>query len=312
MEQSYRVYPTLPGFAEHCTEYSDEIVWILQESELNRLTIRYTSPQLRYRDALVNFVRLVGECKTCTLRRSTVHLAIYMLDTFMDNHNITDNRLNLVALSCVILAAKIEENEPNVPKMKIMNKLIRNQYASNDYIVLEVLLLKFFNWNLIIPTTATFVEYWLLNVVGKHDFPPSTPEKVFHEHREDAINLVLDFLDITLVDIKMNNIRPSLLASACLAAARFSIHVSNVWSESMEELTGYSLQEIDTLWRELSDSRAYLNERKTACRKRSAFDSGYITDSYSIDDVDGEEWDEYDTEDTDDENVLAFQSKRAR
>ncbi|XP_058819537.1 cyclin-J [Topomyia yanbarensis] len=317
MDMSNILHSTLPSFTEQCTEYSDEIIWILQESELNRLTMRYTSPQLRYREAIVNLIRSVGECEK--LRRSTVHLAIYMIDAFMDNHNITDNRLNLVALSCVILASKIEENEPNIPSMAGMNAVVRNQYASSDYNVLEVLLLKFFNWHLIIPTTATFVEYWLLNIVGRADFPPSMTDTLFYERRDRAIELILEFLDITLMDIKWTNIRPSLLASACLAAARASLPVLIVWSASMEELTGYSYQEIAFMTRELMNLRAYLITKETSCRKRSALDSGYLSDlgdSYTTDkrdDVEVNEWEDYiDADDTDDEVVLAFESKRAR
>lgn len=311
MEIQFHENSTLLYFGKQCTEYSDEIIWILQETELNRLKMRYTSPQLRYREVMVNFMRGVGECES--LRRSTVHLAIYLLDAFMDNHSINDNRLNLVALSCLLLAAKMEENEPNVPTLASMNELVRNQYPSSDFTLLEVLLLKYFDWNLIIPTTASFVEFWLLNVVGKTDFPLLTSEETFFERRTRAIEIILEFLDLTLMDIKMTNIRPSLLASACLAAARSSLPVLLVWTETMEELTGYSYKEIATLTRELMNWRACLITKETACRKRSGCDSGYLTeflddtdDPVEIADV------ELDTDDSDDDVVLCFKSKRAK
>ncbi|XP_055545404.1 cyclin-J [Wyeomyia smithii] len=308
MEIQFHDNSTLLYFGEQCTEYSDEIIWILQETELNRLTMRYTSPQLRYRDVMVNFIRSIGECEL--LRRSTVHLAIYLLDAFMDNHSINDNRLNLVALSCLLLAAKMEENEPNVPTLASMNELVRNQYPYSDFILLEVLLLKFFNWHLIIPTAATFAEFWLLNVVGKSDFSMSISDETFFERRARAIELVLEYLDLTLTDIKMTNIRPSLLASACLAAARSSLPVQMVWTETMEELTGYSYHEIATLTRELMNWRACLIAKETACRKRSACDSGYLTEFPA--DADESDDFEFDTEESDDDIAFVLSCKRPK
>lgn len=312
-DMQFHGYSTLLYFEQQCTEYSDEIIWILQETELNRLTMRYTSPQLRYREVMVNFIRSIGECEF--LRRSTVHLAIYLLDAFMDNHSINDNRLNLVALSCLLLAAKMEENEPNVPTLASMNELVRNQYPFSDYTLLEVLLLKFFNWHLIIPTAATFAEFWLLNVVGRADFSALMSEETFFEKRDRAIELTLEFLDVTLSDIKMTNYRPSLLASACLAAARSSLPVLCIWSETMEELTGYSYTDIAALTCDLMDWRACLITKETACRKRSAYDSGYTTElsAGDVDDVQDETDDlEIDSEESDEDIALFLRCKRAR
>ncbi|XP_055638842.1 cyclin-J isoform X2 [Toxorhynchites rutilus septentrionalis] len=322
MEFCINFNSTLMYFEESCTEYCDEIIWILQESELNRLTMRYTSPQIRHREVMVNIIRSIGEYEE--LRRLTIHLAVYLMDAFMDNHNITDNRLNLVALSCVLLASKIEENEPNVPSLSRMNELVRNQYPVSDFNVIEVLLLKFFDWQLIIPTAATFVEYWLTNIVGIVDFVPSVNEQQFSERRSRAIELVLEFLDITLTDIKMTNVRPSMLASACIAAARSSLPVLVMWNENMMELTSYPLREIECLTRELMNWRACLIAKETVCRKRCALDSGYMSDlnESNIIDIAYNEYCENieqddlsiecDTEDTDDEVILSFKSKRAR
>lgn len=299
------------NFISTQTEYSEDIIWILQESELCRLTMRFTSPQLRYREVMVNFIRSVGEYEK--LRRTTIHLAIYMLDAFMDNHNISDNRLNLVALTCILLAAKIEENEPSVPSLSKLNQLVQNQYPVADFTVLEVLLLKFFNWNLIIPTAATFVEFWLLYIVQARDFEVSTGELPFYERRSRVVEVALEFLDITLTDIKMTNIRPSMLAAACVACARTCLPVLVVWTEPMAEMTGFAWEEIDSLVRELMNWRASLIAKESACRKRPPLDSGFISDfDESIEeDSDDEVSIECDTDEPN-EGANYTQVKRAR
>ena len=58
--------------------------------------------QFKYRDVLVSWLRAVAE--ELHLNNASVHLAVYLLDIFMDNHRIIEERLNLVALVCILLA----------------------------------------------------------------------------------------------------------------------------------------------------------------------------------------------------------------
>ncbi|XP_065095399.1 cyclin-J [Ochlerotatus camptorhynchus] len=297
---------TLCIVEEHCTEYSDEIMWIVQEAELNnRLIIRYLSPQLQYRTFMVNFIQSVGERQH--LRRSTVHLAIYLMDAFMDNHNISDNRLELFGSCCILLASKLEENEPNVPSSKKLNELLKCPCVLSDFAVLELMLLKFFKWQLIIPTTSVFVEFWVLNIVSRIDFASTISDEQYYDRRTRAVELVLEFLDVTLLDIKMTNIRPSLLASACMAAARSLLPVVKIWNDNMIVLTSYSYSDISFLTRELLNWRACLITN-TISRKRGLLNA---TDNEEPDlAYDGDEED--DVVETDDEDVLVIKNKRAK
>lgn len=58
--------------------------------------------QFKYRHVLVTWLRAVAE--ELHLNNASVHLAVYLLDIFMDNHRIVEERLNLVALVCILLA----------------------------------------------------------------------------------------------------------------------------------------------------------------------------------------------------------------
>lgn len=227
----------------------------------------------------------------------------------MDNHNINNDRLKLTALSCILLAAKIEENEPKVPTLKKMNELLKHKCPLSDFVVLEVVLLKFFNWHLLIPTTAVFVEYWLLHMVSKNDFTSTTTEDQYFERRSRAAELVLEFLDVTLLDITMTNVRPSLLAAACIAATRAMLPVLRTWNNNMIKLTGYTSSELLYLTRMLMNSRADLIA-DTISRKRPLLDSGYVTDSEDEED-DSEDGAQKEEEESSDEDVV-FVSKSKR
>lgn len=224
----------------------------------------------------------------------------------MDNHNISDNRLELFSLCCILLASKLEENEPNVPSAKKLNELLKCPCVLSDFAVLELMLLKFFKWQLIIPTTSVFVEFWVLNIVSRIDFASTISDDQYYDRRTRAVELVLEFLDVTLLDIKMTNIRPSLLASACMAAARSLLPVVKIWNDNMIVLTSYPYSDISFLTRELLNWRACLIADSIS-RKRGLLDAAdNEADDQAYDD------DEDDAVETDDEDVLVIKKKRAK
>ena len=78
----------------HCT---------LREKELKLPTFRAHSPLLKSRRFFVDILTLLS--RHCHLCPSARHLAIYLLDHFMDQYNITTSKqLYTVAVSCLLLA----------------------------------------------------------------------------------------------------------------------------------------------------------------------------------------------------------------
>uniref|UniRef100_UPI003D0A422D cyclin-J-like protein isoform 2 n=1 Tax=Mus musculus TaxID=10090 RepID=UPI003D0A422D len=81
----------------HCT---------LREKELKLPTFRAHSPLLKSRRFFVDILTLLS--RHCHLCPSARHLAIYLLDHFMDQYNITTSKqLYTVAVSCLLLANHI-------------------------------------------------------------------------------------------------------------------------------------------------------------------------------------------------------------
>lgn len=175
------------------TDYADDIEVTLKEKENYMMSYFLQSPQIDYRQYLVDLMCTIAESKG--LNKTTVHLSVYILDMFMDNHNIYPERLKLVALVCLLLAAKFEELECNVPKIADFNNVIKNQYPYNDFFSLELMILTFMDWNLTIPTAANFVEHYVGYVVQNSDYDEN-------KHDNDlvfkATNLVFEFLNNVL------------------------------------------------------------------------------------------------------------------
>lgn len=284
------------------SDYADSIQDKLRERELERREFRYQSPQLEFREHCVNIIRTISvlEC----LSRSTVHLgivllfilfdcviyyvvycvAVYLLDVFMDNHTITTDRLALVSLSTLILAAKVEEHDSNIPKPRNLNTMIDQQYPPFDYIQLERMQFRFFEFQLIIPTAVTFIEYYIEGIADAQDYELAIQKQAgpfnsqLHMKREMA-ELAFEFVDLILADVRLVQETPSKVAAACLAAARQLCRFCFIWSSRLANLTRYSLMDIDANMNKLLALRAGFVDRQ-----QQLSDSGYLSSGNNCDD----------------------------
>lgn len=73
-----------------------------REEEINR--IHYKSPQLYFRREMVEFVTAIS--RDLNISTGTRHLAVRLMDLFMDGHNVMEYRLRLMALTCLLIAGE--------------------------------------------------------------------------------------------------------------------------------------------------------------------------------------------------------------
>lgn len=74
-------------------------------------------------------------------------------------------------------------------------------YMKADYNILETLMLKLFDWDLTIPTVATFALYYVEFVVDESDFDDRCAEKMFHnfhDFQHDIKSRVMKLVDQTI------------------------------------------------------------------------------------------------------------------
>lgn len=94
--------------------------FICQEPKLP--TYKGQSPQLNLRRYFADLVAIVSNhLRLCPAAR---HLAVYLLDLFMDRYEVTVQQLHMVSLSCLILASKFVSAttvlKPNAPSASFM------------------------------------------------------------------------------------------------------------------------------------------------------------------------------------------------
>ena len=129
---------------------------------------------------------LHGACEILQLTRNTRFLAMLLVDHFMDKHIVMDYRLKLVALACLLVsgelalqlsffsilsilghAAKFEEHEEHMVCMEQLKMMAQqcgenpDHYTKQEFLKMELYLLKFFEWSVSHPTAVHFAEYFL-------------------------------------------------------------------------------------------------------------------------------------------------------
>ncbi|XP_075915542.1 cyclin-J-like isoform X2 [Petromyzon marinus] len=145
-------------------ELADDVYRVLREKELSLPRFCARSPQLHLRRHFVDLLATLSE--QLQLGVATHHLAIPMLDVFMDRHNITVRCLYTCSICYLIIAAKFEEMGEQVPRLDWVNRLevMTKQGLSlskEELQQTEFLLLRTIDWNLCTPTAAHFVDHFL-------------------------------------------------------------------------------------------------------------------------------------------------------
>lgn len=113
-------------FKAQFTEYKSDIMHCMMDQERYRERLEGASPQLKCRSHLVDLLEKV--CLRRNFTRNTLHLAVYLLDLYMEFHNISLDSLNLVAVVALCIAAKFEETENFVPKYTDIHTFITLNY----------------------------------------------------------------------------------------------------------------------------------------------------------------------------------------
>jgi len=231
---------SMDGDNQAISEYAKDILAWLKIREGSIPEFKRQSPQINKRRFLIEWTSVVAE--KLKLTNCTVHLAVKMLDFFMDGHDIQNPQLYLVCLVSLLLASKLEEKDAKIPKCSELNAFLKNHFPLSDFISLEIVMLKYFKWNLLFPTACNFAEIWLSHAIHPNDCHNQGPLISYRDARAYFHQYVKYFLDLSMQDPSFIDIRPSLLGASLLAAARIAFGLGPQWPHRLEAITGYSFE----------------------------------------------------------------------
>ncbi|CAG0884265.1 unnamed protein product [Darwinula stevensoni] len=202
--------------------------------------LHVTRLQLQSRPSLIEWIFHVAE--DLGLSKRAVHLAIYLLDHFMDRHNIKPSHLQLVALGCILVAVKYEHGD--VCSFGTMNDYATEKYPLKDIKHMELLILTFFEWDLTMPTIAEFAELFMRSAVTIGDLLHGKKISCMVVTQRALLDRFSFFLTASLEDVRYLDAPPSVVASACLACSRQTLGITPLWPMRMRMLTRHTSNDI--------------------------------------------------------------------
>lgn len=209
-------------------EYENDIIVYLLTNEA-----RYhpSSDYMRKQQDITSNMRyilvdwLVEVCDEYKLNRDTLHLAVNYIDRFLSRMMVARARLQLVGTAAMFLASKYEEIYP--PEATEFVYVTDDTYNKSQVLRMEHLILKVLNFNLVVPTALTFLDFFLKKSIAD--------SKVKH--------LANYMLDLTLLDLKFREYAPSVVAASAFGLAHYTVHQD--WNVDLEGATGYDLKKLE-------------------------------------------------------------------
>lgn len=225
--------------------------------DMKERQVDYVSPDtyapyasyLPYRRYLVDWMSDVGE--QCRLHNTTIHVSVLLLDKIFRTTEIPRSKWQLLATSCISIAAKYEEAEehcPHIPELLRLTKLSTAGYTSLTFREGELEVLRHLGWRLRAVPPLHAVGYFL------------SKGSCFVDDRWQSRNLIEKipkyvkkyaefFCNLALQDYSFQQYLPTQLAAAILYASRVALQLEPRWRPELVRLTGYEESDIEEIFR---------------------------------------------------------------
>uniref|UniRef100_A0A8R7U8K1 Cyclin-A3-1 n=1 Tax=Triticum urartu TaxID=4572 RepID=A0A8R7U8K1_TRIUA len=208
---------------------------------------------------------LVDVVDEFNLLADTLYLAVSYIDRFLAASVVTRDKLQLLGVASLFVAAKYEEI--HVPKLDKFSDITDGTYTNQQVVKMEADILKYLNFQMGSPTVRTFLLRFLISCRGGNCASAK------------RLELMCCYLaELSLLDYDCIRFLPSVIAAACLFLARFTISPKICpWNFTLQEKTGYKVSDLRSCILRIHDlqlGRQYSNlkaikskysERKFGC-----------------------------------------------
>ncbi|KAI3786051.1 hypothetical protein L1987_45178 [Smallanthus sonchifolius] len=214
-----------------CSVYACEIYSNLRVAELTRrphfdfmeTVQRDVTPSMR--GVLADW--LVEVSVEYKLDPDTLHRTVYLIDMFLSKNYIERQKLQLLGITCMLIASKYEETI--APSVEEFCFITDSTYTKSEVLQMESQVLNNLNFHLSAPTAQTFLRRFIRAAQASYQSP----------------NLELECLasylaELTLIDYNFLVFLPSNIAAAAVFLARWMLDQScHPWNPTLEHYTNY-------------------------------------------------------------------------
>lgn len=184
---------------------------------------------------------LVEVSEEYKLVTDTLYLTVYLIDWFLSKNYIGRQRLQLLGITCMLIASKYEEI--NAPRIEDFCFITDNTYTKVEVLKMESQVLKSSEYQLFAPTIQTFLRRFLRAAQASYEAP----------------NVELEYLanylaELTLMDYSFLNFLPSIIAASAVFLARWTLDQSNhPWNPTLQHYACCKASDLKTTVLALQD-----------------------------------------------------------
>ncbi|XP_054783221.1 cyclin-A2-4 [Prosopis cineraria] len=219
-----------------CSDYAFDIYNNLRVFELARRpctdfmeTVQRDITQ-SMRGILVDWLVEVSE--EYKLVPDTLYLTVYLIDWFLSKNYIERQRLQLLGITCMLIASKLEEICP--PRIDEFCFITDNTYTKEEVLKMETQVFRCSQFQMFAPTTKTFLRRFLRAAQASYKCP----------------SLELEYLanylaELSLMDFSFLTFLPSLIAASAVFLARWTLDQSyHPWNPTLEHYSRYTASDL--------------------------------------------------------------------
>jgi cyclin B len=206
------------------TECAPDIFNSWKEAELRfPVEINYMDKQMeinkKMRAILVDW--LVDVHISFRLHPKTLYLAIQLIDRYLQKSQVPRNKLQLVGVTCMSIAAKFED--AGAPCLRDLSSITDNAYQPHEIANYEVHVLGSLDFKVLTPVALEFLLFF----------------QKANQCSDGHSNLTQYILELSLCSMELVGYTPSHLAAASVLLSNKLLKVSPSWSKAMVCYTGY-------------------------------------------------------------------------
>ena len=239
---------------ECCAEYVSDITTYMCKRQ-NKVAAQYgymmkqTEITEDMRANVVDWMCSVSE--RLNLKQETLFLATNMLDRYLSLEVISQSRLQLAALSSLIIASKYEEIYP--PNIRDFIRIATRPPFKIEVQQCENSILTALKYDISISSILRFVERFV-KLSGSSEY---------------VFNLALYFAELQLLDYNMLKYMPSLIGAACVYIASIDVKGEPlIWNDEIRKESGHEIEEVKNCAKALSESLKRYNNVGMQSTKR--------------------------------------------
>lgn len=220
-----------------CSMYATDIYVHLRMAEIKR------RPSANFMDSMQQDINptmrgilvdwLVEVAEEYKLVPDTLYLTISYIDRYLSSHVVTRQKLQLLGVACMLIAAKYEEI--CAPQVEEFCYITDNTYCREEVLEMERGVLNELKFELTTPTTKSFLRRFIRAAQAGYKAP----------------TLVLEFLgnflaELTLLEYGFLPFLPSMIAASSVYLAKITLDSSSCpWDATLQHYTGYRPSELE-------------------------------------------------------------------